>query len=32
MTEFKIGGQYLFETEDMSKGAAVFGIVFGIGI
>jgi hypothetical protein len=31
-TEFKIGVQYLFETEDVSKGAAVFGIAFGIGI
>jgi hypothetical protein len=31
-TEFKIGVQYLFETQDVTKGAAVFGIAFGIGI
>jgi hypothetical protein len=31
-TEFKIGVQYLFETQDVSKGAAIFGIAFGIGI
>jgi hypothetical protein len=31
-TEFKIGVQYLFETQKVSEGAAVFGIAFGIGI
>ena len=31
-TEFKIGVQYLFEIEDVSKGAVIFGIAFGIGI
>jgi hypothetical protein len=31
-TEFKIGAQYLFEMSDVSKGAAIFGIMFGIGI
>jgi hypothetical protein len=31
-TEFKIAVQYLFQTADVSVGAAVFGIAFGIGI
>jgi hypothetical protein len=31
-TEFKIGAQYLFDMTDVSHGAAIFCIAFGIGI
>jgi hypothetical protein len=31
-TEFKFGVQYLFQTDDLSRGAAVVGIALGIGI
>jgi hypothetical protein len=31
-TEFKIGVQYLFATEDVTTGAVAFNIAFGIGV
>jgi hypothetical protein len=31
-TEFKIGVQYLFTTEDVANGAVAFNVAFGIGV